>query len=185
MEVQFSNLLPSKFFFPFLPWNSCLQRQLCVEKSVKAKISISMNFVAKCCQPPGILGDFAVDCWKFIGFTRPGILRPSPCTDKKWNSPMFHHCNVPIRFSHFEHLELPRSCIVTWHLLAANSKLQSVSWILAEFYFNRGLQRLYTGTCIILQKTINGFLCLLIVFLKGKTHQLNLKDVIKLNRNLG
>ena len=62
--------------------------------------------------------------------------------------------------------------------------LQSVSWILAEFYFNRGLQRLYTGTCIILQKTINGFLCLLIVFLKSKTHQLNLKDVIKLNRNL-
>ena len=53
-----------------------------------------------------------------------------------------------------------------------------------EFYFNRGLQRLYTGTCIILQKTINGFLCLLIVFLKGKTHQSNLKDVIKLNRNL-
>ena len=47
-----------------------------------------MNFVAKCCQPPGILGDFAVDRWKFIDFTRPGILRPSPCTDKKWNSPM-------------------------------------------------------------------------------------------------
>ena len=63
--------------------------------------------------------------------------------------------------------------------------LQSVSWILAEFYFNRGLQRLYTGTCIILQKTINGFLCLLIVFLKSKTYQLILKDVIKLNRNLG
>ena len=63
-------------------------------------------------------------------------------------------------------------------------KLQSVSWILAEFYFNRGLQRLYTGTCIILQKTINGFLCLLIVFLKSKTYQLILKDVIKLNRNL-
>ena len=62
--------------------------------------------------------------------------------------------------------------------------LQSVSWILAEFYFNRGLQRLYTGTCIILQKTINGFLCLLIVFLKNKTYQLILKDVIKLNRNL-
>ena len=35
------------------------------------------------------------------------------------------------------------------------------------------------------KKTINGFLCLLIVFLKSKTHQLNLKDVIKLNRNLG
>ena len=50
--------------------------------------------------------------------------------------------------------------------------------------FCRGLQRLYTGTYIILQKTINGFLCLLIVFLKSKTHQLNLKDVIKLNRNL-
>ena len=79
-------------FFPFLPWNSCLQRQLCLEKSVKAKISISMNFVAKCCQPPGILGDFAVDRWKFIDFTRPGILRPSPCTDKKWNSPI--HSNA-------------------------------------------------------------------------------------------
>ena len=65
-----------------------------------------------------------------------------------------------------------------------NDLLQSVSWILAEFYFNRGLQRLYTGTCIILQKTINGFLCLLIVFLKSKTYQLILKDVIKLNRNL-
>ena len=62
--------------------------------------------------------------------------------------------------------------------------LQSVSWILAEFYFNRGLQRLYTGICIILQKTINGFLCLLIVSLKSKTYQLILKDVIKLNRNL-
>ena len=62
--------------------------------------------------------------------------------------------------------------------------LQSVSWILAEFYFNRGLQRLYTGTCIILQKTINGFLCLLIVFLKSKTYQLILKDMIKLNINL-
>ena len=33
------------------------------------------------------------------------------------------HCNNPIRFGHFEHLELPRCCIVTWHLLAANSKL--------------------------------------------------------------
>ena len=97
---------------------------------------------------------------------------------------MFHHCNNPIRFGHFKHLELQRCCIVTWYLLAANSKLQSVSWILAEFYFNRGLQRLYTGTCIILQKTINGFLCLLIVFLKSKTYQLILKDVTKLNRNL-
>ena len=68
--------------------------------------------------------------------------------------------------------------------LCGGERLQSVSWILAEFYFNRGLQRLYTGTCIILQKTINGFLCLLIVFLKSKTYQLILKDVIKLNRNL-
>ena len=70
------------------------------------------------------------------------------------------------------------------NLTKRRSSLQSVSWILAEFNFNRGLQRLYTGTCIILQKTINGFLCLLIVFLKSKTYQLNLKDVIKLNRNL-
>ena len=69
-------------------------------------------------------------------------------------------------------------------IIALANCVQSVSWILAEFYFNRGLQRLYTGTCIILQKTINGFLCLLIVFLKSKTYQLILKDVIKLNRNL-
>ena len=94
MEVQFSNLAPWKIFFPFLPWNSCFQRQLCLEKSVKVKISISMNFVAKCCQPPGILGDFAVDRWKFIDFTGPGILRPSPCTDKKWNSPLNDRCPV-------------------------------------------------------------------------------------------
>ena len=33
---------------------------------------------------------------------------------------------------------------------------------LAEFYFNRGLQRLYTGTCIILQKTTGFFVCLLV-----------------------
>ena len=69
-------------------------------------------------------------------------------------------------------------------MIFISALLQSVSWILAEFYFNRGLQRLYTGTCIIVQKTINGFLCLLIVFLKSKTYQLILKDVIKLNRNL-
>ena len=36
---------------------------------------------------------------------------------------MFHHYNYLIRFGHFEHLELPRRRIVTWHLLAANSKL--------------------------------------------------------------
>ena len=34
------------------------------------------------------------------------------------------------------------------------------------------------------KKTVNGFICLLIVSLKSKTHQLNLKDVINLNRNL-
>ena len=75
----------------------------------------------------------------------------------------------------------PLGCL--WHL-EKKRLLKPVLWTLAEFYFNRGLQRLYTGTCIILQKTINGFLCLLIVFLKSKTHQLNLKDVIKSNRNL-
>ena len=36
---------------------------------------------------------------------------------------MFHHCNDPIRFGHFEHLKLPRCCIVTWHLLAVNRRL--------------------------------------------------------------
>ena len=72
-----------------------------------------------------------------------------------------------------------------WSENGKNSEsLKSVSWTLTEFYFNRGLQRPYTSTCIILQKTINGFLCLLIVFLKSKTHQLNLKDVIKLNGKL-
>ena len=76
------------------------------------------------------------------------------------------------------------SYLVQCALKHVRTKLQSVSWILAEFYFNRGLQRLYRGTCIILQKTINGFLCLLIVFLESKTYQLILKDVIKLNRNL-
>ena len=68
--------------------------------------------------------------------------------------------------------------------LDRTSLLLAVPWVLAELYFNRGPQRLYTGTCIILQKTVNGFLRLLIVFLKSKTHQLNLKDVIELNRNL-
>ena len=94
MEVQLSNLTPWKIFFPFLPWNSCLQRQLCLEKSVKVKISISINFVVKSCQPPRILGDFPVDPWKFIDFTRLGILRLSSCTDKKWNSPLSKECLV-------------------------------------------------------------------------------------------
>ena len=51
--------------------------------------------------------------------------------------------------------------------------LKSIRCTLAEFYFSRGLQRPYTSTCIILQKTINGFLYLLIVFLKSKKDQLN------------
>ena len=69
-------------------------------------------------------------------------------------------------------------------ILLLTERLQSVSWILAEFCYNRSPKGPYTGTCTILQETINGFLCLLIVFLKSKTHQLNLKDVIKLDRNL-
>ena len=44
--------------------------------------------------------------------------------------------------------------------------LQSVSWILAEFCYNRSPQGPYIGTCTILQETINGFLCPLIVFRK-------------------
>ena len=62
--------------------------------------------------------------------------------------------------------------------------LKSIPWTLADFYYNRGLQRSHTRTCTILQETINRFLCPLIVFLKSKTHQLNLKDVTELNRNL-
>ena len=44
--------------------------------------------------------------------------------------------------------------------------LQSVSWILAEFCYNRSPQGPYTITCTILQETINEFLCPLIVFRK-------------------
>ena len=42
---------------------------------------------------------------------------------------------------------------------------------------------MYAGTFTIFQETINKFLYNLIVVHKSKTHQLNLKDVIKLNRN--
>ena len=62
--------------------------------------------------------------------------------------------------------------------------LKSIPRSLAEFYYNEGLQRPYSGTCTILQESINRFLCPLILFLKSETHQLNLKNVIKLNRNL-
>ena len=44
--------------------------------------------------------------------------------------------------------------------------IQSVSWILAEFCYNRSPQGPYTGTCTILQEKINGFLCPLFVFRK-------------------
>ena len=49
---------------------------------------------------------------------------------------MFHHCNDPIRLGHFEHLELPRCCIVTWHLLATNSKLRRISSLRRIWQFN-------------------------------------------------
>ena len=52
-------------------------------------------------------------------------------------------------------------------------KLKSVPWRLAEFYYNRGLRRPYTGTCTVLQEMINEFLCPFITFLEIKTHQLN------------
>ena len=54
--------------------------------------------------------------------------------------------------------------------------LKSIPWRLAEFYYNRGLQRPYTGTCIIMQETINKFLYPVIMFLKGKTHQLDFEE---------
>ena len=51
-------------------------------------------------------------------------------------------------------------------IASPDNQLQSVSWILAEFCYNRSPQGPYTGTCTILQETINGFLCPLIVFRK-------------------
>ena len=54
-----------------------------------------------------------------------------------------------------------------WHeIQISHHYLQSVSWILTEFCYNRSPQGPYTGTCTILQETINGFLCPLIVFRK-------------------
>ena len=37
--------------------------------------------------------------------------------------------------------------------------LKTVPWHLAEFYYNAGLLTPYSGTCTILQETINRFLC--------------------------
>ena len=51
--------------------------------------------------------------------------------------------------------------------------LKSIPWRLAEFYYNRGLQRQYTSTCTLPQETINGFICPLIVSLESEIHQLN------------
>ena len=63
-------------------------------------------------------------------------------------------------------------------------QLKSITWRSAVFYYNRGLWRPHTRNCIIMQETINRFPFPLIVFLNSKAHQLNLKDVIELNRNL-
>ena len=46
---------------------------------------------------------------------------------------------------------------ILYNMRFSVSGFWSVPWVLAEFYFNRGLQRLYTGTCIILQKQLTGF----------------------------
>ena len=65
-------------------------------------------------------------------------------------------------------------------------RLKSIPSRLAEFHYNRGLQRLYTSTHTILQETINGFLCPLIVSLESEIHQLNFEGRdYKLNRNVG
>ena len=62
---------------------------------------------------------------------------------------------------------------------------KSIPWRSAEFYYNRGLWRPHTRACIIVRETINRFPYPLNVFLKSKADQLNLKDMIELNRNLG
>ena len=49
-------------------------------------------------------------------------------------------------------------------------KLKSIHWRLAEFYYNRGLQKPYTCTFTILQETVDGFLCPFIVFIESKTN---------------
>ena len=61
--------------------------------------------------------------------------------------------------------------------------LKFILWLLAEFYYSRGLWRPHTHTCVIMEEA-NRFLRPLIVFHKRKARQLDLKDVIELNRNL-
>ena len=47
-------------------------------------------------------------------------------------------------------------------------RLNSIPWRLAEFYYNAGLQRPYSGTYTILQETINRFVVRLLFFLEVK-----------------
>ena len=111
-------------------------------------------------------------------------LYPPPVFRYFWKDPLMTPQPPPPHFKH-PSLQLPSPSTTPFppplKILIVHYSLSPGFW---QFYFNRGLQRLYTSTCIILQKTINGFLCLLFVFLKSKTYQLILKDVIKLNRNL-
>ena len=51
--------------------------------------------------------------------------------------------------------------------------LKSIPWRLVKFCYNRGLQRPYTGTCTILQETVDRFPCPFITFLKSEAYQLN------------
>ena len=73
--------------------------------------------------------------------------------------------------------------LVVFDTSKKDQSLKSIPWLLAEFYYNRGLQRPHTRTCIIIEEA-NRFLRPLIVFHKRKAHQLNLKDMIELNRKL-
>ena len=73
--------------------------------------------------------------------------------------------------------------LVVFDAPKTDQSLKSIPWLLAEFYYNRGLWRPHTLTCIIMEEA-NRFLRPPIVFYKRKAHQLNLMDVIELNRNL-
>ena len=77
-------------------------------------------------------------------------------------------------YQYSQHPLIRRPDNSTFHWLEQNFwsrkhlSLKSVPWILAEFYFNRGLQRPCTGTCTILQKRLTGFFICLLFFLKVK-----------------
>ena len=64
-----------------------------------------------------------------------------------------------------------RNPTITQVMILQQQELKSIPWRLAEFYYNRDLQRPYTGTSTILQETINLFLCPFIIFLESITHQ--------------